>query len=207
MKKQTVKSLIVLFLVLFIHCGCFADRITMFKGDIFISQGFTEQDGRYIFERFGYKYVIPRWNVKKMEAGVNILESTADGIIFASTKTIQLMEKDIILNSNPPAEAAHWEMYPEIQLYGIERYRYIRGYIANRTMYGYKQLHLELVFYDASDERIMQSDAELFDVYPMTAKPFGVDVRFVPWNKVERIRLVTLSGVKMKPRPPYLHLK
>ncbi|MEW6238029.1 MAG: hypothetical protein AB1656_21785 [Candidatus Omnitrophota bacterium] len=184
-----------------------ADRFTLFAGEIFIGNYIREQDKRFVIDRYGYTDIMPGWEIKKWEKGVDLLFPANGEIIASPTGYITLNDRRIAFQSKPPAEAGHLEMVPQLQLFWIERHRYMRGYLINRTLYGHQTLLVELTFYNAKNLTVYKQEANMFDVYPMTAKPFILDTQQAPWDEIVRIAAKTVSGVMMKPRAPYYYLK
>jgi len=184
-----------------------ADRFTLFAGEIFIGNFIREENKRFVIDRYGYTDIIPGWEIKKWEKGEDVLFPANGEIIASPTGTIILNDRRIAFLSKPPAEAGHLEMVPQLQLFWIERNRFMRGYLINRTLFGHQTLRVEFTFYNSKNLHVYQQEADIFDVYPMTAKPFIIDAQQAPWSEPVRIAAKTLSGVMMKPRAPYYYLK
>ncbi len=179
----------------------------MKAGDIFTGELLGEKSyKRYIIDRHGYTEIIPQWWVKEIESDEDNLLPSDSPVVTDATNTFLLMGKEIPFYSSPPAEVSHLEMYPQKYWSFREANRYIRGYIVNRTMVGYERLEVQFRFYDEQNRRMYQKRVNLFKVYPQTMKPFAVDTWMLDWDKVVRVRVELLSGVRMPPRTPYLDL-
>jgi hypothetical protein len=170
-----------------------ADRITLFTGDIFIGTILTTEENQFVFERFGFRTVHAQWDVKKIESGVETIGidgATASLSIPAYDKTIEII-------SQPPIEASHLEFYPARHYQVTSAWRYLRGYLVNRTQNSFWKIDAQLKYYDDNKKLLFWQNVELFDVFPMTMKCFIVDTRFAPWDKVTQLAIVFIGSKKM----------
>lgn len=126
-----------------------------------------------------------------------------------NVRMFELMGKSIPVVSAPPAEPSHLEMYSQRSHFWSPSNRYLRGYLVNQTEKAYHSLRVEIIYYTELPESIdsatrphtdFRQETEIFQVYPMTMKPFIVDTRFVEWEKVKRI-LFQIVGRKPMASP------
>lgn len=189
-----------------ISFGAWGDRITLYQGDIFIGAPLESKESRIWFDRQGFRKRIPTWWIKKWEAGVNQLALTSNPVGKDTVDSLQVFGEILSVSSTPPVEISHLEFYPRRSHFWIEGDRYLRGYLVNRTSSAYHSLKADIVFY-GSDRVVsatqtltiplLREKAEVFDVYPMTMKPFLVDARFVPWEKVKAILIQPAGAIPM----------
>ncbi len=132
-----------------------------------------------------------------------------DSPLPQNMRMFELMGKTIPVVSAPPAEPSHLEMYSQRSHFWSPSNRYLRGYLVNQTKKAYHSLRVELTYFTEFPESIdsatrlhtdFRQETEIFQVYPMTMKPFIVDTRFVEWEKVKRI-LFQIIGRKPMASP------
>lgn len=172
------------------------DRITMDYGDIFLGEIKSIYNYHYSIERFGFTNSVPTWWVKKIEPGVEELVSQDDLKRFPPHGMNTISGFPVSVTSNSPAETSHLELYPRRSHFWMESERYLRGYLVNQSDDGYKQLKVEVCYYSDGTFPLYRHQTEIFDVFPKTMKPFIVDTRFVPWERIKRVSFIVIGGVK-----------
>ena len=199
MKRQNILSILTVFGVILITGAARADRITLKTGDIFIGKILALKDYRYWIERFGAKTRHPSWWIKKIESGVDQLELSQGPTPLQLVTPFVYEGRSINVTSESPAKVSHLEMYPRWSHYWIEKHRYLRGYLVNlSTDEAYRRLEIRFTYYNAQRKVVHYQSTEIFDVYPMTMKPFIIDTISVSWNVVESIRVEVTASNKFK---------
>ncbi|MDP8244544.1 MAG: hypothetical protein P9L94_10725 [Candidatus Hinthialibacter antarcticus] len=188
--------LIVILTATFVSPAQTSDRITLDYGDIFLGEIESTYNYRYSIERFGFKNEVPTWWVKKIEPGVEELVSQDDLKRFPPRGINTISGFPVSVTSYSPAEASHLELYPNRSHFWMESERYLRGYLVNQSEEGYQQLKVEISYYSDKKTPVYRHQAEVFNVFPKTMKPFIVDARFVPWHLVKGVSFVVTGGVK-----------
>lgn len=184
------------------------DRVTLKRGDIFLGARLEYENARFLYERFGYRFRVPHWLVQQIEPDADELEPTSQSVGGDAVDSLEAAGRIIPVSSTAPLEASHLEMYPALEFYWMERGRYLRGYLVNQTMRGYKEARAELLWYGAireaadgrpAEKRVLHRQvAEVFDLYPMTMAPFIVDTIHVPWDRVQQLVIRPRALVEMK---------
>ncbi len=172
------------------------DRITLYHGDIFLGEIESTFNYRYTIERFGFKSVTPTWWVKKIEQNVDELVSQDDLDTYPPIGMNTISGFTVSVTSFSPAEASHLELHPKRSHFWMESERYLRGYLVNQSETGYQQLKVEIKYYGDQAFPLYRHQAEVFDVYPKTMKPFIVDARHVPWHRTKSVSFIVIGGVK-----------
>ncbi len=192
---------LILYSILFLapSTGFGEDRITLFTGEIFLGTIKGEENSRFIIDRSGFERKIPNWFVTRIEKNQTVLIPAGAPTVLSPTQTVDILGRRIALTSKPPAQTSHVERYSPRGHFWSPSYRYLRGYLVNQTQMGYRRLSVSITYYSQSQKTpLYRHETEIFDVYPMTMKPFIVDCRFVPWEKVDRIDFMTVAGLKQR---------
>lgn len=176
-----------------------ADRITLNDGDTFLGQISGEENQRYRVDRYGFMQLIPKWWIKKVERNTAELIPADSGIVLEPTKTIEIRGKSITVNSNPPAYASTLNLGPPYYYYWVEGNRFLYGYLVNDTEENFHTMQLQLLYFGQGGRKlILRQEVEIFKVYGMTIKPFMIDTREVPWERIERIYIWCASRSVMR---------
>ncbi|MBD3266314.1 hypothetical protein GF373_06555 [bacterium] len=176
-----------------------ADRLVLYKGDIFLCDILERAQDRYLVERDGITERIPQWTIKKIERGVDTLPPLVFGDILAGTTSTRLEGRSLPVESKSPAVTSHLELYSWRAHYWRQPERYLRGYLVNQSDTGYRRLAVQFQFLNAQDLVLWKINTEVFNAHPQTMLPFIIDTRQVVFARVEKIRVKALSRVKMKP--------
>ncbi len=200
LQKENMKTIVTSITSILVFCvtSAQADRITLHTGDIFIGHNIELVERQYHIERFGFMTMHPQWDVKLVEAGVETLE------LGAATDSLKIPGYGghvIRVESKSPLEASHLEFYPDKNYYHTTIWRYVRGYLVNRTQNPFLRIHAQFKYYNSDNDLLFWQDTEVFQSYPMTMKPFIVDTRFVPWERIALLRIVFISGKEMDKGP------
>lgn len=176
-----------------------SDRITLNDGDVFLGVILGEENQRYKVERYGFHQLIPKWWVKKVESNTEELIPADSGIVLEPTKTLEIRGRNFLINSEPPAYVSALGLGPPYYYYWMEGNRFLYGYVVNNTQDSFHALGLHILYFGPGGRQLLlRQEVEVFKVYGMTIKPFVVDTREVPWERVERIYIRCVSKSLMK---------
>lgn len=197
--NQNILYLIVLFLFyLSLSLDAAGERITLLEGDIFLGQIISEDDYSIKVDRYGIVQNISKRWVKRIETEENDALPVSSADVLSTTSILEIKGRTVHVIAEEQAFASHLQSYSWYSHFWMEADRFMRGYLVNNTHKNYKTLFIRLQYMDQLRKVYFRQETEIFNAYGMTMKPFIVDIRDVPWEKIDMIRIDVYSAVEIR---------